>query len=121
MISLILVHATKLRRASILEEMKEKEEKNEKNIDLRRPESKIQQTLEIPECNHRNTVFAFTKIIWMINSKNTIEEFIIDKDGKYLVLKYLSLSSLLLKNGFDFLCEFFPILNSQVNNYLLIC
>ena len=56
----------------------------------------------------------------MINSKNTIEEFIRDKDGKYLVLKYLSLSSLLLKNGFDFLCEFFPILNSQVNNYFLI-
>ena len=102
--------------------MRNKSKKTEFDEDKR---NRLRKTFEPikkkPVLNCQNTIFGFTKILWLINSKNTIKQIINDEDGKMMVEKYLSVSSLLLRYHFDFVC-FFDFLSkvevSKINFFL---
>ena len=103
--------------------MRNKSKKTEFDEDKR---NRLRKTFEPikkkPVLNCQNTIFGFTKILWLINSKNTIKQIINDEDGKMMVEKYLSVSSLLLRYHFEFVC-FFDFLSkvevSKINFFIL--
>ena len=109
-----VVHATKMRNKS-----KKTEFDEDKRNRLRKTFEPIKKK---PVLNCQNTIFGFTKILWLINSKNTIKQIINDEDGKMMVEKYLSVSSLLLRYHFEFVC-FFDFLSkvevSKINFFIL--
>ena len=90
------VDAASLRRKSLI--LEEEEDKSN------RPKRAFQQLRKKTIFNCQNTIFGFTKVLWLIDEKNTLKQMIIDKDGKAMIEKYLSVSSLLLQYHFEFIC-----------------
>ena len=58
------------------------------------------------QMNCQNSIFGFTKILWLLQSKKTIADMICDKDGKEMMFKYLQTTSLLYQIHFEFISQF---------------
>ena len=99
--------ADQMKRESLLTE-------NEEDKSLR-PRS-LYRSQKITQTNCQNTVFGFTKIMWLLNSENIIQNMITDVDGKEMFLKYLRATTLLYQSYFDFICQFNLIHHSEVRN-----
>ena len=90
------VHAARLRKESIkLDAEEDKTNRPKKAFEIQRKKTIL---------NCQNTIFGFTKLLWLINEKKTFQNIMRDKDGKAMIEKYLSVSSLLLQYHFEFIC-----------------
>ena len=68
----------------------------------------------ITHTNCQNTVFGFTKIMWLLDSESVIQNMITDVDGKDMFLKYIRAATLLYQAYFDFICQFNLVQHSEV-------
>jgi hypothetical protein len=67
------------------------------------------------QMNLDNTVFAFTKIMWLNMSKDVMQAVVTDPLGKEVFEKFCKTTSTLYQNHFDFLCKFAAIANASVS------
>ena len=103
-----LVHAARLRRESTkLDAEEDITNRPKRTFEVQRKKTIL---------NYQNTIFGFTKLLWLINERKTFQNIIGDKDGKAMIEKYLSVSSLLLQYHFEFICFVDSLLKAKVSN-----
>ena len=76
-----------------------------------RPKNLIAAAGEIPLANLNldNTIFAFTKIIWLGCASDIMQGIALDPAGKELFEKFVGTTSTLYRHHFEFVCQFFMI------------
>ena len=62
-----------------------------------------------------NTIFGFTKIMWLMQPDIIITNMISDKDGYEMFSKYLLMTSSLYQTHFQFICLFHSIVHAKVS------
>jgi hypothetical protein len=67
------------------------------------------------QMNCQNSIFGFTKILWLLHPEKAIADMIHDKDGKDMMLKYLQTTSLLYQIHFEFICQFYLLSITEVS------
>ncbi len=90
------------------------EAQQEKNVN--RPKAMMSTPMDIPMANLNldNTVFAFTKIMWLQSAKDIMQGITIDPTGKEVFEKFVKTTSLMYQTHFDFCCKFAQIASAQV-------
>ena len=91
-------------------------------VNAARPKAMASAPLETPmsQMNLDNTVFAFTKIMWLNTSKDVMQALVTDPLGKDAFEKFCKTTSTLYQNHFDFLCKFALVANATVSHLILI-
>jgi hypothetical protein len=67
------------------------------------------------QMNCQNSIFGFTKILWLLHPEKAVADMIRDKDGKEMMLKYLQTTSLLYQIHFEFICQFYLLSKTEVS------
>lgn len=67
------------------------------------------------QMNCQNSIFGFTKILWLLHPNKTISDMIRDKDGKEMMHKYLQTTSLLYQTHFEFISQFYLLSIAEVS------
>lgn len=82
-----------------------------------RPKAMASAPLETPmsQMNLDNTVFAFTKIMWLNLAKDVMQAIVTDPLGKDAFEKFCKTTASLYQNHFDFLCKFATIATASVS------
>jgi hypothetical protein len=93
------------------------EAKNSADANAARPKAMAVAPLDTPmaQMNLDNTVFAFTKIMWLNMPKDVMQALVVDPLGKEVFGKFCHTTSSLYQNHFDFLCKFAQIANASVS------
>jgi hypothetical protein len=67
------------------------------------------------QMNCQNSIFGFTKILWLLHPEKAVADMIRDKDGKEMMFKYLQTTSLLYQIHFEFICQFYLLSITEVS------
>jgi len=80
-----------------------------------RPKAVSAQAFEIPmsQLNLDNTVFAYTKIIWLGVPNEAMQSILLDPIGREMFGHFVKTSSILVQNHFEFLSKFMQIASAQ--------
>ena len=81
-----------------------------------RPKAMAANPMEIPmsQLNLDNTVFAFTKIMWLNMPKDIMQAITLDPVGKEVFERFVKTTSVMYQMHFDFACKFAQIASAQV-------
>ena len=84
-----------------------------------RPKALASTPMEVPMSNLclDNTVFAFTKIMWMNKPADVMQALTLDPAGKEVFEKFVKTTSLMYQTHYDFCCKFAQVASAQVNNF----
>lgn len=69
------------------------------------------------QLNLDNTVYAFTKIIWLGMPNDIMQAITMDPYGKELFEKFTKTTALAYQNHFDFVCKFAQVASAQVGTW----
>mmetsp|Transcript_23518 Transcript_23518/g.39181 ORF Transcript_23518/g.39181 Transcript_23518/m.39181 type:complete len:749 (+) Transcript_23518:92-2338(+) len=80
-----------------------------------RPKAIVAQAFEQPmgQMNLDNTVFGFTKIMWLNCAPDVMQAVLLDPLGKEMLGHFIRTTSIVYQNHFDFLCKFMMIASAQ--------
>ena len=99
----------------IADQLKRESADLEKEEDKSLRPKNFSKSMKKPPTDCLNTIFGFTKIVWLMHSETIITDMISDKDGHEMFSKYLSLMSSIYQTHFKFICLFHSILNAKVS------
>jgi hypothetical protein len=97
-----------------------KADAEEKNAN--RPKALAVAAMETPmsQLNLENTVYGFTKLIWLNKPADTMQSIIANKLAQDLFTDFLKTTSIMYQYQFDFVCKFFEIASAQVHDIVYI-
>jgi PAS domain S-box-containing protein len=103
-------------KEQILQQSKQME-MQEQPMSQARPKALVGTPLETPmsQLNLDNTVFAFTKIIWLNCPLDAMKALFMDPLGKDALFSFIKTTSVVYQHHFDFLTKFIQIATSQVS------
>jgi hypothetical protein len=80
-----------------------------------RPKALVAQANETPmgQTNLDNTIFAYTKIMWLNCANDVMQAILLDPLGKEMLGHFIKSTSILYQNHYDFLCKFMLIASAQ--------
>ena len=99
----------------IADQLKRESAELEKEEDKSLRPKNFSKSVKKPPTDCLNTIFGFTKIMWLMHSETIVTDMITDKDGHEMLSKYLSIMSSIYQTHFKFICLFHSILNAKVN------
>eukprot|EP01035_Chromulina_nebulosa_P017995 gene17995-23633_t len=87
----------------------------ESSTNQNRPKSLAGNPLEIPisQLNLDNTVFAFTKLLWLNCPNDVMQAMAVDPIGREYFEKFSKTTSIVYQNHWDFILKFMEIANAQ--------
>jgi len=107
-----------MNKEQILQQSKQME-MQEMSQNQNRPKALVGVPLETPlaQLNMDNTIFAFTKIIWLNCAKDIMQAMCADPIGREYFDKFCKTTTLAYQFNFDFICKFVQIVNAQVSYF----
>jgi hypothetical protein len=100
-------------KEAILQQSKQMESQ-EQNKDRPRAIAAIPMETPMSQLNLDNTVFGFTKIVWMGSAKEIMPALALDPIGKETFDRFVKTTSHVYQSHWDFLCKFMQIATAQV-------
>lgn len=84
-----------------------------------RPKAMMANPMDVPmnQLNLDNTVYAFTKIMWLNKPTDIMQAITLDPVGKEVFEKFVKTTCLMYQTHWDFVTKFAQIASAQVNKF----